>query len=53
MNITSEIINMYPASLKLIRTLVNRTAADKNNAWKSREEDCRGKQAKIRRVKAE
>ena len=53
MNNTSEMINKYPASLKLIRTLVNRTAADKNNTWKSREEDCRGKQAKIRRIKAE
>ena len=53
MNDTSKMINKYPASLKLIRTLVNRTAADKYNTWKSREEDCGGKQAKIRRMKAE
>ena len=32
-------LNKYPASLKTIRSVVNRTA-DKNNTWKSREEDC-------------
>ena len=53
MNNTGEMINKYPASLKLIRSLINYTAADKNNTWKSREEDCGGKQAKIRLLKAE
>ena len=46
-------INKYPASLKLIRNLVNHTAVNKNNTWKSREEDCGGKPAKIRMIKAE
>ena len=41
-------INKYPASLKLIRSLINYTAADKNNTWKSREEYCGGKQARIK-----
>ena len=50
---TGEMIDKYPASHKQIRILVNHTAADKNNTWKSREEDCGGKQAKIRLLKAE
>ena len=41
-----EMIDNYPASFKLIRSLVNHTAADKNSTWKSREEDCGGKQGK-------
>ena len=46
---TGETINKYPAS----RSLVNHTATDKNQTWKNREDDCGGKQAKIRLLKAE
>ena len=48
-----EMIDNYPASFKLIRSLVNHTAADKNSTWKSREEDCGGKHGKIILLKAE
>ena len=46
---TGEAINKYPAS----RSLVNHTATDKIQTWKNREEECGGKQSKIRSLKAE
>ena len=49
---TGETLNKYPASLSQNRNAVNHTA-DKNNTWKCGEEDCGGKQAKIRLLKAE
>ena len=50
---TGKIHKKSPASLEQIRSVVNYTATDKNNTWKSREEDCGGKQAKIWLLKAE
>ena len=49
---TSKMLNKYLASFKQIRSVVNHTAADKNNTWKSREEISRGKQAKTWLLKA-
>ena len=47
---TGGMLNNYPASLKTIKSVDNRTE-DKNNTWKSREGDCGGeKDVKVKSI---